>query len=102
MNINGVSLTVNGNLISSCNIDLNGYDLTVNGDLTSEANIDLNGGYLTVTGTLYQDNGTMHINGGKLNVSGNYYMAGADSIYVTGREVYFPAYSSLIMECSED
>lgn len=61
MNINGVSLTVNGNLISSCNIDLNGYDLTVNGDLTSEANIDLNGGYLTVTGTLYQENGTMHI-----------------------------------------
>lgn len=55
-----------------------------------------------MTGTLYQDNGTMHINGGKLNVSGNYYMAGADSIYVTGREVYFPAYSSLIMECSED
>lgn len=67
-------------------IVLSGYHMTVNGDMISTSDIDLDGGTLTVTGTLYQQSGILNVNTGKLDVKGNYYIAGADSDFREGHE----------------
>ena len=94
--------TVDGSLQTSVSINLNGYDLTVNGDMISTGNVDLQGGTLTVTGTLYQQSGDMFIDGGKLNIGESYYIAGADSVFTEGREVYKSCSGRIIMKNAND
>ena len=83
-------------------IVLSGYHMTVNGDMISTSDIDLDGGTLTVTGTLYQQSGVLNVNTGKLDVKGNYYIAGADSDFREGHETYAVTSGRMTMSKAAD
>ena len=77
-----------------------GFSLTVNGNMIMTGDIDLNGGELTVNGNLYQQDGEMFINAGKLNVSGSYCIAGEGSNYAS--QIYKDSFGTLLMHDERD
>ena len=70
--VNGGKLIVNGNM--NVNSSLNGSKGTINvtKDVVQSGNIDLASGTMSVDGNLRQKSGYMYIDGGTLNVSGWY------------------------------
>lgn len=71
--VNFVNSTENtGSSSVTHSLNLNGYSLTVNGDIIQNGTINVNGGTLNVLKDLIQPDGTMTIGGGSLIVEGNY------------------------------
>ena len=91
LDLNGYTLTINGDFDVSSNLNVNKGHLIVNGnlkvnystdcgngtidvkeDMTQNADIDINSGKINVSGDLRQTAGKMKINNGTLNVGGDY------------------------------
>ena len=91
LDLNGYTLTINGDFDISSNLNVNKGHLIVNGNLkvnystdcgkgtidvkenmTQNADIDMNSGKINVSGDLRQTAGKMKINNGTLNVGGDY------------------------------
>ena len=74
LDLNGHTLTINGNLnLTGGTININGGNLVVNGDFVQNAGlVDIKKGIFTITQNYQQKNGTICINGGTLDIQGNY------------------------------
>ena len=83
-------------------MNLGGYSLTVNGDMRCTSDIDLNCGTLTIKGTLYHESGEIYVHGGKLIITGNYYIAGSDSNFTPGNQTFTSTWGRLVMEHEAD
>ena len=72
LNVNKGHLIVNGNLKVNYNTDCGKGTIDVKENMTQNADIDMNSGKINVSGDLRQTAGKMKINNGTLNVGGDY------------------------------
>ena len=91
-----------GAALYSREIDLNGHSLTIDGNIWLKSNLDVNGGRFTVNGNVYHHEGTLNVNGGKVNISGNYYNVGEDSTLASVSLHITPGYGILHMANDAD
>ena len=98
--VSNANITPNGLLVDKVNV--NGKTVTFNGDVTAEADIDINSGEIVVKGNLYQPSGEMYFNGGKLRVQKDYRIQAKQKNSTTGLYDFVKSTGTIVMDNDND
>ena len=82
-------------------LDINGKTVTIEGNATINSNVDINGGTLNINGDCRQIGGTVSVNNGTLNIDGDFKIE-AEEINNVGETEYYKAYADFSMVNKND